>query len=150
MDSEARANDTHGAPPPDRALADLAGRQHGVVSGRQLRSLGLTRDAVRRRVESGRLIRLHRGVFAVGHAALTADARRLAAVMACGPESMLSHRAAGALHYLLPPGQRLELTVPRGRKGTDGIEIHTSAGAHPGRPVDDPPHPGHEPGPHAR
>src|SRR5829696_7500237 len=56
---------------PDRRVAELAGRQHGVVARRQLISMGIGRGAIEARVCAGRLIRVHRGVFAVGHARLT-------------------------------------------------------------------------------
>ena len=115
--------DNHSA---DAALAALAGRQHGVVSGAQLRALGLTKYAVRRRVERQRLLRLYDGVFAVGHTALTADSRRLAAVLSCGPGALLSHRAAAQLHGLLPSSPHFEVTVPRGRKSRGGIVVHRS------------------------
>jgi hypothetical protein len=112
-------------------LVSLAGRQHGVVSKRQLLELGFTRDAVRRRVERKQLLRLHDGVFAVGHAALTADSRRLAAVMACGPKALLSHRAAASAQGLLSSSPQFEVTVPRGTRPKPGIVVHRSRLIHP-------------------
>jgi hypothetical protein len=79
----------------------VAGRQHGVISLAQLRELGLTRHRIEARVQAKRLYRLHRGVYAVGHEALTPRSRFVAAVYACGPGALLSHRAAGALRGLL-------------------------------------------------
>jgi very-short-patch-repair endonuclease len=111
---------------PDEALAELAGRQHGVVSTAQLRELGFTKYAVRRRLESKRLQRLHPGVFAVGHLGLTVDSRRLAAVLACGPGALLSYRAAGSLQGLLSYSPQFDVTVPRPRKPKPGIVIHRS------------------------
>ncbi|MEA2401436.1 MAG: hypothetical protein QOK00_1839 [Thermoleophilaceae bacterium] len=116
---------------PDEALAELAGRQHGVVSGTQLRELGFTKYAVRRRVESRRLQRLHTGVYAVGHLALTVDSRRMAAVLACGPGALLSHRAAGSAQGLLTSSPQFDVTAPRGRKPRAGIVIHRSRLIHP-------------------
>jgi very-short-patch-repair endonuclease len=112
-------------------LAALAGRQHGVVSVAQLRELGFTKHAVRRRVESKRLQRLHPGVYAVGHDALTPDSRRLAAVLACGPGALLSHRAAGALQNLLPSSPQFDVTVPLPRRSRPGLVIHRSRLIHP-------------------
>jgi very-short-patch-repair endonuclease len=116
---------------PDEALAELAGRQHGVVSRKQLTALGFTRDAVRRRVERKRLQRLYPGVYAVGHTGLTPDSRRLAAVMACGPGALLSHRAAGVAQHLLPASSHFEITLRHGRKSRPGIVIHRSRLIHP-------------------
>src|SRR5215204_6495219 len=44
---------------PDRRVAELAGRQHGVVARRQLISMGIGRGAIEARVCAGRLIRVH-------------------------------------------------------------------------------------------
>jgi very-short-patch-repair endonuclease len=62
----------------DAEIAALAGRQHGVVTRSQLLALGLTNATVNRRVSAGRLHRLHRGVFAVGHTVLTVEGRWMA------------------------------------------------------------------------
>ncbi len=71
--------------------------QHGVVSLTQLKACGLTARAVAVRVRAGRLHRLHREVYAVGHTCVGLHGHFLAAVMACGPRSVLSHYAALAL-----------------------------------------------------
>ena len=64
--------------------------------------------AMRSRIGSaaGRLHRIHRGVYAVGHGKLTLKGRWMAAVLACGPEAFLSHRAALAL-WDLRDGERV-------------------------------------------
>src|ERR1044072_6372187 len=102
------------ASPADRRLSDLAARQHGVVSAAQLRALGWDRWAVRRRIETGRLHRLYRGVYAVGHTVLRREARWLAAVLACGEGAVLSHRSAAELWGLYPSAAaRVDVAVPR-------------------------------------
>ena len=106
-------------------MAELAGRQHGVVSSAQMRAAGLTGPGIRRRVQARRLYPLHRGVYAVGHEALSWRAHLLAAVYACGPGALASHRAAGALHGLVRSG-RIEVTEGRGIKPKPGITIHRS------------------------
>jgi hypothetical protein len=53
----------------DRAIGALAGRQYGVVSRAQLDALGVSRGAIERRLARGRLLHVHRGVYAVGHRA---------------------------------------------------------------------------------
>ena len=78
----------------DHAIAALAGRQGGVVARRQLLALGLSNEAVKRRLRSGRLLLLHRGVYAPGHTVLGADGHRWAAVLTCGAAATLSHASA--------------------------------------------------------
>jgi very-short-patch-repair endonuclease len=107
----------------DAIVGRLAGRQHGVVSLAQLRELGIARHAVDRRLQAGRWYQLHRGVYAVGHEALTWRSHLIAAVHACGSTAVASHRAAGALHGLLS-SQRIEVSAPRGCKPKPGIAIH--------------------------
>ena len=115
---------------PDRALATLAARQHGVVTTQQLRELGLSHDAIRGRVRTGRLHRVHQGVYAVGHWALSHPGRWLAAVFACGEGTALSHRDAAALWRLLEPRACAPHVTVRGHGGRarrDGIRLHRSA-----------------------
>jgi very-short-patch-repair endonuclease len=97
-----------------------------VVAQAQLKAAGLTRQAIHRRVQSGRLVRLHKEVYAVGHTALTRHSHLLAAVYACGPEALLSHRAAGWLWGLLRSAQPIEVTAPRSREPRGGFVVHTS------------------------
>jgi very-short-patch-repair endonuclease len=118
----------------DRAIARIAANQHGVMSVDQLRALGLSLDAISYRVRIGRLHRIHRGVYAVGHARLSNEGRWMAAVLACGPGAALSHRSAAALWRMLPHGRgHAEVTVPGhgGRKRRKGIRLHRSISLHP-------------------
>jgi hypothetical protein len=109
----------------DRALAALAHRQWGVVSLAQLRALGLGARAVQLRAQTGRLRRIHRGVYAIGGAALPREGRHLAAVLACGEASVLSHTIA-AVHWGLlsydPPHPHV--TAPASKAGAPGIRLH--------------------------
>ena len=108
-------------------LADFAKGRHGVVSLGQLRHCGLTYQAVWRRAKTGRLHRLYEGVYAIGHAGLSLEARELAAVLACGPEAVLSHRAAAQRWGILRSAfARIEVTAPRSREPKPGILVHTS------------------------
>jgi len=70
-------------------------------------------------------------VYAVGHDSLTLDARCLAAVMACGPKALLSHRAAGAAQGLLRSSPQFDVTVPSPRKRKRRLVIHRSRLIHP-------------------
>jgi hypothetical protein len=111
----------------DRAVSALAAEQHGVVSRPQLAALGMTRSGVEARVSAGRLIRLHRGVYAVGHRALRAEGHWQAAVLAGGPGAVLSHRSAAALWDLRRTASgRVDVVVPgrNGRATRPGLRIH--------------------------
>ena len=109
----------------DRSLAELAHRQWGVVSLAQLRALGLGARAVQLRAQGARLRRVHRGVYAIGGAALPREGRHLAAVLACGPGAVLSHTSAavhwGLLTYDAPSP---EVTAPASKAGAPGIRLH--------------------------
>ena len=120
---------THFAPPPHgQAIAALALRQHGVISLSQLTAMGLSPRSVRGRVTTGRLHPVHRGVYAVGHSLLSREGRFMAAVLACGPGAVLSHRSAACLWELRPTSRsRVEVTTP-GQSGRSRppIQIHRS------------------------
>jgi very-short-patch-repair endonuclease len=115
---------------PDRVIAEVARRQHGVISSQQLHKAGLTRTAVMERRQSGRLHNLHRGVYAVGHTAPSDERRWMAAVLALGDGAVLSHRSAAALWDLLPPQNGpVDVSLPSrsGRRQRQGIRIHRPA-----------------------
>ena len=107
----------------DLRLAELAGSQHGVVSLAQLAALGLGKDAVARRLSAGRLHRLHRAVYAVGHGALSSKAHDLAAVLSCGPGAVLSHRSAALRWAMVRHAPRYEVTVEGRRVRRPGIIV---------------------------
>jgi hypothetical protein len=94
--AETHRMDAFERPPPWLQASGLARRQFGVLSGEQLREVGLGRGAVQNAVRVGRLHRVHHGVYALGHALLRPEGHRLAAVLACGPGAVLSHRSAAA------------------------------------------------------
>jgi hypothetical protein len=111
-----------------QALADVARRQHGVVSIRQLEGpLGYSQAAVSRAVAAGRLHRLYRGVYAVGHTDLSLPGRCLAAVLACGPRSVLSHYSAAWLWGLSSARPiPVHVTSPVQRARRPPIRLHRS------------------------
>lgn len=116
------------------AVRALAEAQHGVVARRQLLSMGVDAERVRRWREGGRLVDLRRGVYALGHGRLTQEGRWMGAVLACGPEAVLSHRSAAALWELRPPGgSAIDVTVPAGgtRRAAD-VRTHRTQVALPG------------------
>jgi very-short-patch-repair endonuclease len=111
----------------DWRIARVASVQHGVVTTAQLVAVGLTKSAVAKRARQGRLHRLHRGVYAVGHDGISEEAGWMAAVLACGPDAVLSHGAA-AVHWglLRPLDGPVDVTIPtqNGRARRQGIRIH--------------------------
>jgi len=113
----------------DRRLAGIAQRQHGIVTGAQLAEVGIDKDGLHRRVQAGRLHRLHRGVYAVGHRSLSWRGLWLAAVLAVGEDAVLSHTSAVALwRFLRPIPGPVHVTVSGdgGRKKRRGLRIHRS------------------------
>ncbi|HEV7769673.1 MAG TPA: type IV toxin-antitoxin system AbiEi family antitoxin domain-containing protein [Solirubrobacterales bacterium] len=105
-------------------MSDLATAQHGVVSARQLREIGYSRDVVADATKAGRLHRLHRGVYAVGHLDLDWHSHCLAAVLACTP-AVASHTSAGWLWGLLryQPGV-VDVTAATRRHPKRTIRLH--------------------------
>jgi predicted transcriptional regulator of viral defense system len=89
---------------------------------------GLSRAAVAKRAADGRLYRIHQGVYAVGRPHLTMRGRFMAAVLACGPGAVLSHRSAAALLGLRHDSRaRMEVTVPGpARRPRTGVDLHRS------------------------
>lgn len=95
-------------------MAELAAAQHGNVTRRQLLAVGLTRHAIRHRLARHRMYRVHPGVYSVGHRPVTWLQRAAAAVLACGPTAVLSHRSALALWDLARWETPFHVTVTRG------------------------------------
>jgi very-short-patch-repair endonuclease len=110
-------------------VAALAAEQHGLVARRQMLALGISGAEVEGRLNAGRLHRIHRGVYAVGHSKLTLKGRWMAAVLACGPPvAVLSHRCALALWDLREATSgAIEVTVRgQGKPGPKGVLVRRS------------------------
>jgi very-short-patch-repair endonuclease len=105
----------------DRTVEEVIGRiarfQHGVVTRKQLLDAGISEEEIRRRLQKKALLRVHRGVYRVGHRAPSVEARYMAAVLACGEGALLSGLAAAHLWGLTrgsaPPP---EVTAPTERR----------------------------------
>jgi hypothetical protein len=114
----------------DSKIQALAATQHGVVARRQLFDLGLGEDAIDHRLRSGRLIRLRRGAYALGHAELRREGLVLAAVLSSREGTVLSHRSAARLWGLRPWSARfVEITAPGhgGVRRAGDLLVHRSA-----------------------
>ena len=109
-------------------VAELAGRQFGLVTHRQLLRLGFSSGSIARSSKALRLHRVHRGVYAVGHRVLSDHGRCLAAVMASGRGAVVSHSAAAWLWGLLPGCPKtIDVTVPRHGGNRAEIALHHSS-----------------------
>jgi predicted transcriptional regulator of viral defense system len=99
----------------DEIVAWIASRQHGVVTRSQLLAAGISARSIEKRLDKGSLIRVHRGVYRVGHVAPSLEADYMAAVLACGERAVLSGRAAARLLGLIrnSPAPAPEVTAPR-------------------------------------
>ena len=119
----------------EATISSLATRQHGVVTRGQLLAANVSKDVVDRRLRTGWLRPLHRGVFSVGPLVET-RAREMAAVLACGPKAVVSHLSAAVLWRLLSDGYRpevVEVIVPdrhRRRPGVRTPHPHRAGGRH--------------------
>jgi len=115
-----------------RALAARAASQHGVVSRRQLRQVGFSDDQVDRMAAAHRLHRVHQGVYAVGHNVLSVRGRWMAAVLARGPDALLSHRSCAALSNLRRTSPAyVEVTVPSQRAPIAGVRTYVNSRLEP-------------------
>jgi very-short-patch-repair endonuclease len=113
----------------DERIFAIAGAQRGLVARCQLLAAGISSNAIDRLV-GGRLRRVHRGVFAVGHDAPIPLAAETAALLAVRDGAALSHHTAAELWGLRPPGSgdgRIHVTVVGGSlRDRRGIAVHTS------------------------
>lgn len=107
----------------------LVRAQHGVISRGQLLAFGIDSHGIQRRLDRGRLHRVWRGVYAVGRPELTMSGRWMAAVLACGPEAVLSHTSAGGI-WAIHTGTEspIHVTVPATTTRVHpGIRVHRRA-----------------------
>jgi very-short-patch-repair endonuclease len=117
-------------------LADLSTWQHGVVSTKQLLTLGYSLDAISDATFLGRLHRLHQGVYAVGHRRLSWHSRCWAAVLGAEANevdevvwpAVASHGSAAYLWgiYRYAPDQ-IDVTAPIRRRARREFVVHFSS-----------------------
>jgi len=97
--------------------------QHGITTREHLLNAGLSQETIKRWLRNGRLIAIHRGVYAVGHLPPSPHAKAMAAVLACGPTAVLSHRSAAHLWGLISYHGPIEVTVANTRR-RPGVIVH--------------------------
>lgn len=101
-----------------------ASQQHRLITAKQLGSLGFSDGGIYRRVQNGRLFRLHRGVFALHPPPYDRRQQWLAAVLACGEGALLSDLTNASLWGASRLAPRRPQVTVRGSAHRAGIEIH--------------------------
>lgn len=107
-----------------RLIATLASMQYGVVAHWQLIDLGLGRRLIHTRQVQGELIPLYRGVYAVGHEALSRNGEIMAAALAAGRSAIISHATAAEVWGLRGRSRQFELTRPSGGGRRGRLYLH--------------------------
>jgi very-short-patch-repair endonuclease len=110
----------------DPTIRRLAGLQDGVATRAQLRALGISEKAIDHRVDTERLIPIHRGVYAVGHEAISPHGRIRAGLLAAGPGAAASHSTAAYLDNLIAtlPAVIHVTILGAARRSRAGLVIH--------------------------
>jgi hypothetical protein len=104
------------------------------VKHRHLLEIGFSKSGITRMIGARRLHPLYRGVYAVGHRAVSFRGKLLAAVYACGDGAVLSHYDAAWLWGLWrgTGGRHFHVTVAgTGRRGRGPIRLHCVRELHP-------------------
>src|SRR5688572_26081132 len=115
-----------------RIIAAFAARQHGLVTVAQLLAAGLDHAAIARRVAEGRLHRVRRGVYAVGHAGLSREGQFLAAVFWAGEGAVLSHLAVAEICAVRKyRASLIDVVAPKRRKADPGVRLHRARALDP-------------------
>ena len=97
-----------------------------MVTRSELLLVGVTDDEIRWRLRTGGLIRVHRGVYRVGHRAPSTEATYLAAVLAAGEGALLSGRAAAHLLDLVKGTPPPPEVIARTQRRIEGVTTHRS------------------------
>jgi very-short-patch-repair endonuclease len=111
----------------------VAVAQNGVVTLAQLEEIGLTGEAILKRIARGRLYRIHQTVYSLTPGVMTERGRFMAAVLACGTDAVLSHRAAAYLWgivdgWVVP----IDVTAPNRRgRSPAGVAAHRDGSLQP-------------------
>ena len=108
-------------------MAAAAERQKGIVTRQQLLAAGLSGGQIDRLIAAGHLIRIHQGVYLVGHRAVHPLAYETAALLACRPRAFLSHHTAARLWKLpCPDNGSIHVTlVARWCAAPQAVCVHT-------------------------
>jgi very-short-patch-repair endonuclease len=96
----------------DREVARVTAKQRTLATAEQLYALGISKRAIEYRLASGRLRVVFRGVYTVATGELPPLALELAALLAIGESSFISHRSAAFVWGLrATPPPHVEVSV---------------------------------------
>jgi predicted transcriptional regulator of viral defense system len=114
-------------------IARICQGQHGLITLEQLEAQGLTVQAVHERLLAGRLHRIHQRVYSLTPGVMTQRGRFMAAVLACGPDAVLSHRSAAYLWGLVDTWEGpIDVTAPNRRgRSPEGVAAHRDGSLQP-------------------
>jgi predicted transcriptional regulator of viral defense system len=117
----------------DAEVGWLAVAQNGVVTREQLEGLGLNDQAIAKRVARGRLHRIHQGIYSLTPGVMTERGMFMAAVLACGPGAVLSHRSAAYLWGLVDDWREPIDVTAANRRGRSpaGVAAHRDGSVRP-------------------
>lgn len=101
-----------------------AAATHNAVSTQELLAVGLTRRQIQHLAATGFLFQQHRGVWSVGRPELDFSGNCRAAILACGPESAVSHISAGRWHGIRESAGRIHVSAPRSRGSHGDLYVH--------------------------
>lgn len=117
------------------AFERLSSAQLGLLTWPQLLELGVPRERLRQRLQSGEWQRIYRGVYRVGTGRVTLETRELAALLALGPDAVLSHFSA-AQHWGFAPRTltAIHVRIPWSVRRTAlmGVTLHRGRALQPG------------------
>jgi very-short-patch-repair endonuclease len=110
----------------DAVCEAIASTQEGHISRDQALDSGLAHRAIDLRLSSGRWRAVLPNVYLMRPAPVSWSGRLHAARLWAGPQSVVSHRSAAALHRLTGFRQGpVEISVPKRLWRVDGVTVHT-------------------------
>ena len=114
-------------------MRGLAAGQHGIVTRAQLLDLGASDHEIVRRLRNGRIDQLHDGVYYLDSVPATWFTDVRAAVYACGPAAVASHRTGSAIWELDGLSTHIiEISVPYTKSPEpSGVVVHRTRRPNP-------------------
>ncbi len=117
----------------ERDIQHTAAGQHGVITRSQLIAIGATDHEIVRHIQQGRIHRKYQGVYYLDSTPTTWLTEIRAALFACGPDAIASHRCAAVLWGLDGiRGRMIEVTVPYAESPEPpGVIVHRTRRMNP-------------------